>query len=137
MVAEFILADEGLPNKYDVDNWKFWIDGKVAIRFRQGSSGTEPKYYTEDQSVRMIQGGSTLEVMTNEHVDEVESKYLIKAIVITFASGQCYLSPDSGELSAEGDVRTWTGSAVNVKFTANGADKSHRAYVKSIKVYYE
>ena len=137
MVAEFILADEGLPNKYDVDNWKFWIDGKVAIRFRQGSSGTEPKYYTEDQSVRMIQGGSTLEVMTNEHVDEVESKYLIKAIVITFASGQCYLSPDSGELSAEGDVRTWTGSAVNVKFTANGADKSHRAYVKAIKVYYE
>ena len=137
MVAEFILADEGLPNKYDVDNWKFWIDGKVAIRFRQGSSGTEPKYYTEDQSVRMIQGGSTLEVMTNEHVDEIESKYLIKAIVITFASGQCYLSPDSGELSAEGDVRTWTGSAVNVKFTANGADKSHRAYVKSIKVYYE
>ena len=137
MVAEFILADEGMPNKYDVDNWKFWVDGKVAVRFRQGSSGTEPKYYTEDQSVRMIQGGSTLEVMTNEHVDEVESKYLIKAIVITFASGQCYLSPDSGELSAEGDVRTWTGSAVNVKFTANGADKSHRAYVKSIKVYYE
>ena len=137
MVAEFILADEGMPNKYDVDNWKFWVDGKVAIRFRQGSSGTEPKYYTEDQSVRMIQGGSTLEVMTNEHVDEVESKYLIKAIVITFASGQCYLSPDSGELSAEGDVRTWTGSAVNVKFTANGADKSQRAYVKAIKVYYE
>ena len=137
MVAEFILADEGMPNKYDVDNWKFWVDGKVAVRFRQGSSGTEPKYYTEDQSVRMIQGGSTLEVMTNEHVDEVESKYLIKAIVITFASGQCYLSPDSGELSAEGDVRTWTGSAVNVKFTANGADKSHRAYVKAIKVYYE
>ena len=137
MVAEFILADEGMPNNYDVDNWKFWIDGNVAVRFRQGSSGTEPKYYTEDQSVRMIQGGSTLEVMTNEHVDEVESKYLIKAIVITFASGQCYLSPDSGELSAEGDVRTWTGSAVNVKFTANGADKSHRAYVKAIKVYYE
>lgn len=137
MVAEFILADEGMPNKYDVDNWKFWVDGNVAVRFRQGSSGTEPKYYTEDQSVRMIQGGSTLEVMTNEHVDEVESKYLIKAIVITFASGQCYLSPDSGELSAEGEVRTWTGSAVNVKFTANGADKSHRAYVKSIKVYYE
>ena len=137
MVAEFILADEGLPNKYDVDNWKFWVDGNVAVRFRQGSSGTEPKYYAEDQSVRMIQGGSTLEVMTNEHVDEIESKYLIKAIVITFASGQCYLSPDSGELSAEGDVRTWTGSAVNVKFTANGADKSHRAYVKAIKVYYE
>ena len=137
MVAEFILADEGMPNKYDVDNWKFWVDGNVAVRFRQGSSGTEPTYYTEDQSVRMIQGGSTLEVMTNEHVDEVESKYLIKAIVITFASGQCYLSPDSGELSAEGDVRTWTGSAVNVKFTANGADKSHRAYVKAIKVYYE
>lgn len=136
-VAEFVLADEGMPNKYDVDNWKFWIDGNVSVRFRQGSSGTEPKYYTEDQSVRMIQGGSTLEVMTNEHVDEVESKYLIKAIVITFASGQCYLSPDSGELSAEGEVRTWTGSAVNVKFTANGADKSHRAYVKSIKVYYE
>jgi hypothetical protein len=137
MVAEFILADEGMPNKYDVDNWKFWVGSNVAVRFRQGSSGTEPMYYTEDQSVRMIQGGSTLEVMTNEHVDEVESKYLIKAIVITFASGQCYLSPDSGELSAEGDVRTWTGSAVNVKFTANGADKSHRAYVKSIKVYYE
>ena len=135
-VAEFILADEGLPNKYDVDNWKFWIDANVAVRFRQGSSGTEPKYYTEDQSVRMIQGGSTLDIMTNEHTDQVESKYQIVSIEITFASGQCYLSPDSGELSAEGDVRTWTGSAVNVKFTANGADKSHRAYVKAIKVIY-
>jgi hypothetical protein len=75
--------------------------------------------------------------MSNEHTDYVESKYTIKSIEITFASGQCYLSPDSGELSAEGDVRTWTGSAVNVKFTANGADRSHRAYVKAIKVYYE
>ena len=137
MVAEFILADEGMPNKYDVDNWKFWVDNNVSIRFRQGSSGTEPKYYTEDESVRMIQGGSTLEVMTNEHTDYVESKYTIKAIEITFASGQCYLTPDTGEFSAEGDVRTWTGSAVNVKFIADGTDKSHRAYVKSIKVYYQ
>ena len=137
MVAEFILADEGMPNKYDVDNWKFWVDNNVSIRFRQGSSGTEPKYYTEDQSVRMIQGGSTLEVMTNEHTDYVESKYTIKAIEITFASGQCYLTPDTGEFSAEGEVRTWTGSAVNVKFIADGTDKSHRAYVKSIKVYYQ
>ena len=137
MVAEFILTDEGMHNKCDVDNWKFWIDSNVAVRFRQGTSGTAPKYYTEDQSVHMIQGGSTLEVMSNEHTDVLESKYLIKAIVITFASGQYYLSPDSGELSEEGEVRTWTGSAVNVKFTANGADRSHRAYVKSIKVYYE
>ncbi|MBO5942621.1 MAG: BACON domain-containing protein [Bacteroidales bacterium] len=137
MVAEFVLADEGMPNKYDVDNWKFWVDNNVSIRFRQGSSGTEPKYYTEDQSVRMIQGGSTLEVMTNEHTDYVESKYTIKAIEITFASGQCYLTPDTGEFSAEGEVRTWTGSAVNVKFIADGTDKSHRAYVKSIKVYYQ
>ena len=54
-----------------------------------------------------------------------------------FINGVEDVREDSGELSAEGDVRTWTGSAVNVKFTANGADKSHRAYVKAIKVYYE
>ena len=135
-VAEFVLSEEGMPNKYDVDNWKFWIDDVVSVRFRQGSSGTEPKYYTEDQSVHMIQGGSTLDIMTNEHTDQVESKYQIVSIEITFALGHCYLSPDSGKLSAEGDIRTWTGDAVNVKFTANGADRDHRAYVKAIKVIY-
>ncbi len=47
------------------------------------------------------------------------------------------LAADSGELSEEAAVRTWTGSADAVKFTCTGTDKSHRAYVKSVKVTYE
>ena len=140
MVAEIVMADIGWPNQYNyIDNEKFQINEDITFRFRQGSSGTSPKYYTAEEAVRMIQNGSTLDIMSNEHDGDPDfvTRYKIKKIEITFASSQWYLVPDSGELSAEGEVRTWTGDAVNVKFTANGTDKQHRAYVKAIKVYYE
>ena len=140
MVAEIVLADMGWPNQYSyIDNEKFWINDAISFRFRQGSSGTPPKYYTAEEAVRMIQNGSYLDIMSNEHDGNPDfvTKYTIKKIEITFASSQWCLLPDSGELSAEGEVRTWTGDAVNVRFTANGTDKNHRAYVKAIKVYYE
>ena len=138
LVAEVVMADYGWPNKYDyIDNEKFWINSDIAFRFRIGSSSTSPLYDAGDCSVHMFQNGSTLDVMSNEHTEYVETKFRITSIEITFASNQCTLTPDSGELSAEGEVRTWTGDATNVKFTASGTDKSHRAYVKAIKVYYE
>ena len=140
MVAEIVMADMGWPNQYNyIDNEKFQLNEDITFRFRQGSSGTSPKYYTAEEAVRMIQNGSTLDIMSNEHDGNPDfvTRYKIKKIEITFASSQWYLVPDSGELSAEGEVRTWTGDAVNVKFTANGTDKQHRAYVKAVKVYYE
>ena len=138
LVAEVVMADYGWPNKYDyIDNEKFWINSDIAFRFRIGSSSTAPLYDAGDCSVHMFQKGSTLDVMSNEHTEYVETKFRITSIEITFASNQCTLTPDSGELSAEGEVRTWTGDATNVKFTASGTDKNHRAYVKAIKVYYE
>ena len=137
-VVEFNMSETGWPNKYNyVNNEKYYINEDIAFRFRQGSSSTAPTYISDGEYIKMFQNGSTFEVMSNEHTDYVESKYTIKSIEITFAQGHCYLSPDSGELSAEGEVRTWTGNAVNVKFTANGTDSSHRAYVKAIKVIYE
>ena len=137
-VVEFNMSETGWPNKYNyVNNEKYYINDDIAFRFRQGNSSTAPTYISDGEYIKMFQNGSTFEVMSNEHTDYVESKYTIKSIEITFAQGHCYLSPDSGELSAEGDVRTWTGNAVNVKFTANGTDSSHRAYVKAIKVVYE
>jgi hypothetical protein len=60
----------------------------------------------------------------------------ITSIKFTFDNKQWYLGSDSGELSAEGDVRTWTGSANAVKFTCTGTDKDHRAYIKEIEVTY-
>ena len=136
-VVEFNMSETGWPNKYNyVNNEKYYINDDIAFRFRQGNSSTAPTYISDGEYIKMFQNGSTFEVMSNEHTDYVESKYTIKSIEITFAQGHCYLSPDSGELSAEGDVRTWTGNAVNVKFTANGTDSSHRAYVKAIKVVY-
>ena len=132
------MSETGWPNKYNyVNNEKYYINEDIAFRFRQGSSSTAPTYISDGEYIKMFQNGSTFEVMSNEHTDYVESKYTIKSIEITFAQGHYYLSPDSGELSAEGEVRTWTGNAVNVKFTANGTDSSHRAYVKAIKVIYE
>ena len=137
-VVEFNMSETGWPNKYNyVNNEKYYINDDISFRFRQGNSSTAPTYISDGEYIKMFQNGSTFEVMSNEHTDYVESKYTIKSIEITFAQGHCYLSPDSGELSAEGDVRTWTGNAVNVKFTATGTDSSHRAYVKAIKVYYE
>ena len=142
-VVEFKLSEMAWPNNYShVANEKIYINDDIAIRFRNGGATTSPTYITDGEFVKMFQNsdthkGNTLEVMSNEHTDYVETKYNIKSIEITFAQGHCYLTPDCGEFSAEGDVRTWTGSAVNVMFTATGADRNHRAYVHSIKVVYE
>lgn len=137
-VVEYKMSETGWPNNYGyVDNEKMYINEDIAFRFRQGNSGTPSTYIADGEYIKMYQNGSTFEVMSNEHTEYVESKYTIKSIEITFAQGHCYLTPDSGELSAEGEVRTWTGDAVNVKFTASGTDKNHRAYVKAIKVVYE
>lgn len=144
MVAEIVFADCNWPSGYnsvEVGNTKFWLNDDIAVRFRQGDvEASTPKYEINGSYVKMFQGGkNTLEVMSNEHDGDPDwvTKYNIKSIEITFVQGQCYLTPDCGEFSAEAEVRTWTGSAVNVKFTATGTDKQHRAYVKSIKVYYE
>ena len=143
MVAEIVFADCKWPSGYnsvEVGNTKFWLNDDIAVRFRQGDVEVSPPQYEINGSyVKMYQGGkNTLEVMSNEHDGDPDwvTKYNIKSIEITFVQGQCYLTPDCGEFSAEAEVRTWTGSAVNVKFTANGADRSHRAYVKAIKVIY-
>ena len=77
----------------------------------------------------MYQNGATLDVKATDG-------RTISSIKFTFDYKQWYIAPDSGELSAEGDVRTWTGAANAVKFTSTGTDKNHRAYVKEIEVTY-
>jgi hypothetical protein len=77
----------------------------------------------------MYQNGSTLDV-------KASSGKTITSIKFTFDYKQWYIKADSGSLSAEADVRTWTGSANAVKFTSTGTDKDHRAYVKEIEVTY-
>ena len=47
------------------------------------------------------------------------------------------VTADSGELTEEAAVRTWTGDATEVKITCTGTDSSHRAYIQAIKVTYE
>ena len=61
----------------------------------------------------MYQNGATLDIKA------AEGKTITK-IQFTFGSSMWYIGADSGELSAEGTVRTWTGSATAVKFTCTG-----------------
>ena len=60
----------------------------------------------------------------------------IKSIQLSFANNQYYIAADSGDFSAEGATRTWTGEADAIKFTSTGTDKSHRCYIKSMTITY-
>ncbi|MBP3440845.1 MAG: BACON domain-containing protein [Tidjanibacter sp.] len=128
-VAELTLSSLGLANAESVDGRTISLDENVSIVFRQGGANNAPAYYESGAAVRMYQNGATLDVTA-------EGK-TITSIELTFANNHYYLGADSGELSAEASVRTWTGEASNVKFTSTGTDKNHRAYVAAIKVTYE
>lgn len=127
-VASVVFADMEYANSEVVADKAIWIDDNVSLMFSQGTAATAPAYYTSGSAIRMYQNGATLTVEANGKT--------ISSIKMTFASGQYYLAPDCGELSAEGSVRTWTGEATSVTFTSTGTDKSHRAYVAAIEVVY-
>ena len=78
----------------------------------------------------MYQNGSTLDVTAS-------NGKTISSIEFTFADNQYYLGSDSGNLSAEGSVRTWSGSASSVKFTTTGTTSTTRAYITKIVISYE
>ena len=104
------------------------LDENVKVVFAQGKASNPPAYYTSGEAVRLYQNGATMTVSANGKT--------IKSMEITFAQSQYYMAPDCGEFSAEGEVRTWTGDATEVKFNTTGTDKTHRAYIAKIKVTY-
>ena len=127
--ATITFANAGLANAEKVDGKEFKIGDFVTAVFGQGTASTETAYYDASKGIRMYQNGSTLDIAS--------STKTIIAIEFTFDMQQCYFAPNKGTLSAEGNVRTWTGEAHNVKFTSTGTDKDHRVYIKSIKVTYK
>ena len=127
-VATAVFANMGYANAQSVNNTTISLDDNVSIVFKQGGASNEPAYYDTGAAIRMYQNGSTLEVSANGKT--------ITSIELTFASNMYYIGADCGTLSEEGPVRTWTGEATAVKFTSTGTDKSHRAYVSTIKVTY-
>lgn len=129
VTVSMVASELGYANAASVDGKTISIDSNVTLVFRKGSAGTAPAYYTSGSAIRMYQNGATLDVSANgKTITEIE---------LTFANSQYYLAADSGSLSSEASVRTWVGSATNVKFTSTGTDKNHRAYVSAIKVTYE
>ncbi len=127
-VAAVTFSTLGYANAQSVDGESIAIDENVSVVFKQGGASTAPAYYNSDAAIRMYQNGATLDVTANGKT--------ITSIELTFANNHYYVAADSGELSAEAAVRTWTGSASAVKFTSTGTDKDHRAYVAAIKVTY-
>ena len=125
--VEATMANFGWANAAAVETAS--LDENVTLTFEKGGASTAPAYYTSGEAVRLYQNGAIMNVSANGRT--------ISSIEITFASSMYYLAADSGEFTAEADVRTWTGSADAVKFTCTGTDKSHRAYIKAIKVTYE
>ena len=128
-VAKIVMNTLGYANGTAVSGKEIKVDDNITLVFKKGTANNDPAYYDASQGIRMYQNGSTLDVTA-------ASGKTITSIKFTFDNKQWYLGSDSGELSAEGDVRTWTGSANAVKFTANGTDKTHRAYIKEIEVTY-
>ena len=119
----------GFTNAQTVDGVDIKVDDNVIIKFSKANSGTAPAYYDASNGIRMYQNGATLDVTANGKT--------ITNIEFVFDYSQWYLGADSGTLSAEGDTRTWTGSATAVKFTSTGTDKTHRAYIKAMTITYK
>ena len=128
-VANLVMNTLGLANAENVDGREIKVDDNITLVFKKGGASTAPAYYDASQGIRMYQNGSTLDV-------KAAAGRTITSIKFTFDYKQWYIKADVGSLSAEGDVRTWTGSANAVKFTSTGTDKDHRAYVKAIEVTY-
>ncbi|MBO5806388.1 MAG: BACON domain-containing protein [Tidjanibacter sp.] len=129
VVASVTFSTLGYANGQSVEGQSIAVDENVSLVFKQAASGNAPAYYDNGSAIRMYQNGATLDVTANGKT--------ITSIEFTFASNMYYIGADSGELSAEGAVRTWTGSATDVKFTSTGTDSKHRAYISAIKVIYE
>ena len=127
--ATIDFSAQGYTNAQSVDGVEIKVDDNVTVVFAKGNASTAPSYYTASNGIRMYQNGSTLDVTANGKT--------ITSIEFTFDNNMWYIGADSGSLSEEGAVRTWTGEAASVKFTSTGTDKSHRAYVKSLKVTYK
>ena len=127
--ATITFVDLGLANATSVNGQTISLDENVSVVFSQGNANNEPAYYNDGMAIRMYQNGALLDVDANGKT--------IKSIELTFANNHYYLDADSGSLSAEAPVRTWTGEATSVRFTATGTDKNHRAYVAAISVIYE
>lgn len=125
--VEAVMADLGFANAALVES--ITLDENVTITFEKGGASTAPAYYDSGSAVRLYQNGAIMTVDANGRT--------ISSIEITFANNMYYVAADSGELSEEAAVRTWTGSASAVKFTCTGTDKNTRAYVSAIKVTYE
>lgn len=119
----------GFTNSEVVDGVDIKVDDNVIVKFSKANSGTAPAYYDVSNGIRMYQNGATLDVTANGKT--------ITNIEFVFDYSQWYLGADSGTLSAEGDTRTWTGSATAVKFTSTGTDKDHRAYIKAMTITYK
>ncbi len=125
--VEATMANLGFANAALVET--ITLDENVTLTFEKGGASTAPAYYNSGEAVRLYQNGAIMNVSANGRT--------ISAIEITFANNMYYLAADSGELSEEAAVRTWTGSAESVKFTCTGTTSSTRAYIKAIKVTYE
>ena len=128
--ASIVFSECGYANAQSVNNVEIKIDDNITCVFSQGKANNEPAYYDSGSAIRMYQNGALLDV-------KAANGKKIKAIELTFGSNMYYLGADSGNLSAESAVRTWTGDASAVRFTATGTDKNHRAYIAAIKVAYE
>ena len=127
--ATIIFANAGFANEASVDGQTITVDENVSLVFSKGGANNAPAYYDNGYAIRMYQNGALLDVDANGKT--------IKSIELTFANNHYYLDADSGSLSEEAAVRTWTGEATSVRFTATGTDKNHRAYVSAISVIYE
>ena len=128
--ASIVFSEKGYANAQSVDGVTIAIDDVVSCVFSKGGASTAPAYYTSGSAIRLYQNGATLDITA-------ANGKTIKQIELTFGNSMWYIGADSGELSSEGPVRTWKGSASAVKFTCTGTDKNTRAYVNTIKVLYE
>lgn len=115
----WVAADQGYENSQDITSIDFGAGLTAALA--QNDASTHPRYWANDKSLRLYDKNS----MTI-------SGGVIKKVVFTFVSSSNNKLAAEG-LVVDGATGTWTGSANEIAFTANGG----KAFIQKIEIEYE
>lgn len=119
-----IFANMGYSNQEVISTV---TQGVVTLNFDKGSNSIDPKYFTNNNDVRLYGGGSlTISVEDGYYITKIESIY---------NNTQNTLSSDTGEFNSNYTTWTKTTNVNSVKFTESGTS-GNRSWTQ-IKVYYE
>lgn len=123
ITATYDASQKGYSNQFTLT---YGVEKNITITFEKGSSGNEPKYFTDSSSIRAY-GGNTITI-------SAPNGYFIKEIKFTLPTGGSNNGNDITADKSGFNGSVWTGLEQIVKFTVSGTSGHRRISV--IEVVY-